>query len=70
MTPEIMLAWRNRMGLDVLRACEKIGCHRNAWAAWEHGERRIPRYIGLAMAAVEAGLVEPGLRRRPKPAKD
>lgn len=55
--PAILLAWRERMGYSQRDACEALGCSRGAWAGWETGKQTpIPRYIGLACAALALGM--------------
>ena len=49
-------AWRERMGYSQRDACKALGCSRGAWAGWESGEQAIPRYIGLACAALALGM--------------
>lgn len=59
-TPGTLKAWRERMGYSQREACEAIGCSRGAWAGWEQGTHGIPRYIGLAMAALALGMGDYG----------
>ena len=33
-----------------------LGCTRNAFQSWVHGNSKIPRYIGLACSAIMAGM--------------
>lgn len=56
MTPNELTLWRERMGYSTRRACEALGCSREALARWERGDSRIPRYIELACEAVEKGM--------------
>jgi transcriptional regulator with XRE-family HTH domain len=51
-----LAAWRERMGFSQRDAAEALGCSRQAWADWENGVRRTPRYIGLACAALALGM--------------
>jgi transcriptional regulator with XRE-family HTH domain len=44
------------MKLSTRAASETIGCSRAALAAWESGERPVPRYIALACAALALGI--------------
>lgn len=53
---EALRAWRERMGLNKLRACRAIGCSRPALDRWESGLMVIPLYISLAATAIEAAL--------------
>lgn len=55
--------WRERMGYSQTEAAEVLGCSRNAWAGWEQGEHRVPRYIGLACAALALGMTPYGDER-------
>jgi transcriptional regulator with XRE-family HTH domain len=54
-----MLAWRELMGYSQRDACEQLGCSRGALAAWEKGQK-MPRYIGLACAALAVGMTAYG----------
>ena len=54
MTP--LAAWRERMGLSQARAAEALGMCLRAYRYQESGARRIPRWVALACAAIEAGL--------------
>jgi DNA-binding transcriptional regulator YiaG len=54
--PATLTAWRKRMGFSQREASIAIECSRTAWANWESGRHRIPRYIGLAIAALALGL--------------
>ena len=56
----ILKSWRERMGFSEREACKQIGCSRNAWAGWEKDEQKIPRYIGLACAALALGMTPYG----------
>lgn len=56
LSKETLLAWRERMGFSQRDACEALGCSRGAWGFWETGRQKIPRYIGLAMAALALGM--------------
>lgn len=65
MIPEVLSGktltlWRERMGFSQREACEKLGCSRGAWSGWEGGTQDIPRYIGLAMAALALGMTPYG----------
>lgn len=51
-----LIAWRERMGYSQRDACEALGCSRGAWAGWENGDHDVPRYIGLACAALALGM--------------
>jgi len=56
LTPQVLIAWRERMGYSQRDAVTAIGCSRGAWAGWENGDNEIPRYIGLAIAALALGM--------------
>lgn len=58
MTSASLIAWRQRLGLNKVRAAEALGCSRTSLDAWESGEHKIPRYIELACAAIVYGLPE------------
>lgn len=51
-----LVAWRDRMGFSQREACDQLGCSRGAWAGWETGKQPVPRYIGLACAALALGM--------------
>lgn len=63
--PEVLAAWRERMGYSARDACRALGCSRNAWAGWEKGTAKVPRYIGLACAALALGMSAYGDTRDP-----
>ena len=48
--------WRERMGYSQRDACVALGCSRGAWGSWEQGVHEVPRYIGLALAALALGM--------------
>lgn len=56
LSPKTLLAWRERMGYSQRDACDALGCSRGAWGGWETGANDIPRYIGLACAALALGM--------------
>jgi transcriptional regulator with XRE-family HTH domain len=56
LTPETITRWRERLFLSQREAARKLGCSRGALAGWESGQTEIPRYIGLAMAALALGI--------------
>ena len=49
-----LTAWRNRLGLSQRAAADELGCSRDAWRRWEANPDAAPRYIILAMQAIEA----------------
>jgi len=57
-----LLAWRERMGFSAREACQQLGCSRGAWSVWESGKQPVPRYIGLACAALALGMTTYGSR--------
>jgi transcriptional regulator with XRE-family HTH domain len=59
-TAATLTAWRERMGYSQRDACRELGCSRGAWANWENGAHEIPRYIGLALAALALGMNNAG----------
>lgn len=56
LSPQVLLAWRERMGFSQRDACVALGCSRGAWGKWEGGINKPPRYIGLACAALALGM--------------
>lgn len=48
--------WRKRMGYSQQDACNELGCSITLLEHWEHGSRPVPRYIGLACAALALGM--------------
>jgi transcriptional regulator with XRE-family HTH domain len=57
LTASVLAAWRERMGYSQRDAATALGCSRAAWAGWESGKQpQIPRYIGLACAALALGM--------------
>lgn len=53
---KVLASWRERMGYSQRDACTALGCSRGAWAGWENGTQEVPRYIGLAIAALALGM--------------
>jgi hypothetical protein len=41
------------------------GCSRSAWSGWENGSTRVPKYIGLTMAALTHGMAPYGQIEQP-----
>ena len=58
MTPEALKSWRKRLGLSQIAAAQALGCGRSSLQAWENGTNDIPKYIGLACAALALGISE------------
>ena len=56
LTGATLQAWRERMGYSQRDAATALGCSRGAWANWESGAHDVPRYIGLACAALALGM--------------
>lgn len=62
LTHKCIVAWRKRMKMTRLQACVVLGIKENTLRNYERGWRSdcgevvVPLYIGLACAAVEAGL--------------
>lgn len=57
MTPEILIAWRQRLGIrSRAEAARRLGLSRNAYTGYEEGRTKIPRYIALACAAIAHGV--------------
>lgn len=54
-TAPSLIAWRELMGFSQRDAAEALGCSRGALGGWENGQD-IPRYIGLACAALAVGM--------------
>ena len=60
LVPAVLTAWRDRMGYSQREAAIALGCSRGAWSGWEAGTQAIPRYIGLACAALALGMAPYG----------
>lgn len=58
MKPADLIEWRRRLGLSQAAAAEKLGCGRRSLQLWEAGTNEVPRYIGLAAAAIALGISE------------
>lgn len=56
MEPAYFVAWRKRVGLTQAELAETLGVNLSAVKKWEGGERKLPPYIGLLMAAIERRL--------------
>ncbi len=72
MTPAQARAWRKRLGFTQATAAAAVGITLRMWQYYEAGGRTdpprpvtIPKTMRLAMAAVEAGLVDPDERTAP-----
>jgi transcriptional regulator with XRE-family HTH domain len=68
--PQVLTSWRERMGMSQRDAARALGCSRGAWAGWEAGDKDIPPYIGLAIAALALGVTPYGqtVARKPRAA--
>lgn len=55
MTSEDLKQWRSRHQFSLDTASVKLGCSKTTLVAYERGQK-IPRYIGLACAAISFGL--------------
>ena len=58
MTAAALKACRKRLGLSQEAFAEALGCGRRSLQNWESGSSPVPRYIGLACAALALGLSE------------
>jgi transcriptional regulator with XRE-family HTH domain len=58
MNPTALIAWRKRMNLNQTEAAEAIGISRRSLHTYEKGEAEIPKYVGLACAAIALGIPE------------
>jgi len=56
MTPERFTEARNRLKLRRTEFARDIGIARETLKAYETGKSRIPRYIALAIQAIQNGL--------------
>jgi len=56
MTPASLIAWRERLGLNRVRAAKALGIARNTLSGYEEEKQSIPLYIALACAALAYGL--------------
>lgn len=49
-------AWRKGVGLTQQELADKLGVNLSAIKKWEGGARKLPPFMGYAMAAIEADL--------------
>lgn len=59
-SPAALRAWQTRMGYSQREACDALDCSRGAYAKWRKPGSKIPRYIGLACAALALGMTAYG----------
>lgn len=64
-TGENLRLWRTRMSFSQRDACSQLGCSRGAYARWEKPRAKVPRYIGLACAALALGMTAYGAATAP-----
>lgn len=60
MTPAILHTWRKRLGLTQAQAAEALTVTLRSYQYWEAGDRVPPGCLGLACAAIDAGLAPIG----------
>lgn len=53
MTPQELIAFRERLEMTQQQLADKLGVDRVTIARWETGTRAIPVYLGLALETVE-----------------
>jgi DNA-binding XRE family transcriptional regulator len=56
MTPDELIQWRTSIALSKRQAAEALGLSRMTFRAYETGKHPIPRYIELAVKAVQKSL--------------
>lgn len=56
MKPESLTAWMERLSLKKVTAANELGISRSTLDRYLDGSSEIPRYIGLACAAIAQGL--------------
>ena len=54
--PDYFIRWRKTQGLTQQSLADVLGVNISAVKKWETKARKLPPYIGLVMAAIEAGL--------------
>lgn len=59
-TPSALRAWQARMGYTQREAADALDCSRGAYGKWRKPGSAIPRYIGLACAALALGMTAYG----------
>ena len=57
-TGDELALWRQQSGLSLAKAAKKTGAAYNTFKAYEQrGQRRIPKHMTLACAAIDAGVI-------------
>ncbi|UXT53277.1 helix-turn-helix transcriptional regulator (plasmid) [Agrobacterium tumefaciens] len=56
MDPAFFVAWRNKAGLTQTKLSKILDVSESTIKKWEAGDRKIPNYMGLLMAAIDRGL--------------
>jgi DNA-binding XRE family transcriptional regulator len=56
MRAESLVAWRERLSLNKVQACARLGIARHTLDNYESGKNDIPLAIALACAAIAYGL--------------
>ena len=56
MTSSDLITWRAHLDLNKAAAAGALGCSRSALDSWESGRTAVPKYIGLACAALALGI--------------
>lgn len=63
MTPKELKEWRKRMRFSQEKAAELIGCSKRAIQLWEAGKNKIPKYVAMAIAAIQFNLPPYGKKK-------
>ncbi|TBE73858.1 XRE family transcriptional regulator [Rhizobium leguminosarum] len=56
MDPAFFVTWRKRHNKTNKDIAELLDVHEQTVKSWNSGKRKIPPYMGLLMAAIDAGL--------------
>ncbi len=59
MTPAELTEWREQSGLSLAGLAALLGQSKTSIYYWEHGMRRIPAMLELALATIERESLEP-----------